>query len=169
MIRNLVAFLFVVVAILGLALVIDVGAARLGVAQAQAQPLDAGSGSGSGSGSAITAPARPSDAVANPLDDPQEALTEVKAAKKQGWPLFVLMSLVMIAKLVQGAGKRWPDNRIMKWLNTDSRSFIIAGIGTVGSAAFDVAFQHGGWPAIMFAGIGAGLALMQPHSKPATS
>lgn len=122
--------------------------------------LDAGVGSGSA--------ALPADVLHDPVTHPQAAFDDARAAQKIGWPLCVLAVLIMLARGAQTAGKKWAW-RWLAWLNTGVRAFVLAGIGTVGAAAFNSLALGGTWFAVALAAAASLLALMAPTPKPAST
>jgi len=118
---------------------------------------------GSGSGSQVA----PADQLHDPVVDPTAAFNDAMAMKKIGWPLALLASLIMLARGVQSAAKRWPDVKAVAWLGSGSRAFAIAGALTIGAAAFNVLAKGGTWYAVAIAAAGALFALLAPAPKPA--
>lgn len=128
------------------------------IGDAFAQPIDAGPGSGSA--------VAPADVLHDPVTDPVAAFDDARAAQKIGWPLALLACLIMVARAAQTAGKRW-SWAWLKWLNTGVRAFVIAGVITVGSAAFNTLALGGTWYAVGLAAAVALLAVITPAPKPA--
>lgn len=153
--------LILVVFATGLALT---GIAFVTAADAFAQTVDAGvmldAGVGSGSGSAM-----PADVLDDPVTNPAAAFDDAKAMHKLGWPLLLLASLIMIAKGLLTAGKRWSWSWL-KWLNTGVRAVAIAGVITVASAAFNTLALGGTYFAVMVAAAGALFTMIAPTPKP---
>lgn len=144
----------------------DVGRAQadnVALADAGATAItDAGAGSGSGS-------ATPADKLHDPVAEPMAAFDDVVAMKKIGWPLALLGALIMLARGVQSAAKRWPTVKALAWLGTGVRAFVIAGVITVSTASFNALATGGTWFAVAMAAFGAFLALLAPAPKPAGS
>ena len=104
----------------------------------------------------------------DPTVDPLAAVDDVRAAKRHGWPAAVLAGSIMLALALRTAGKKWPTQRWILWLNTGKRAFVIAAVISVGSACFDAVVLGGTLMAIAFAGAFAFFALMNSsESKPA--
>jgi hypothetical protein len=168
MMRYLLNAVCVLVAIVGLAIVIDTGAQHLGVQQALAEPppilIDAGASAGSDTGSAV-APV-PTVSAHDAITSPQDSLSDAQAAKKHGWPIFVIVCLIMVAKTLQTAGKRWPDIKSIAWLNSGMRAAIITGVITIGTASCDTVLNGGSWFTVAYAAAGSFLLLV--HPSPAT-
>lgn len=147
-----------------------------GVSVAQAQVPDAGpvvvpafvdpaEGSASvssagGSDGLVAAQPAPSAGVTNPAEHPLQAWDDAKAARKGGWPLLVFFALVALTKAlaygrdklggVPGVG--W----IARRLAVGKTAMIVAGIGAIGCAGYDVLANGGSLVAALTA---AGLAL----------
>lgn len=127
-------------------------------------------GSGSASSSAIAPPSQPvvpADQLHDPVADPIKAFDDVRAAQKIGWPLALLATLVMAARGLSSAGKRWPSVRWLSWLNTGARAFVIAGLTTLSCAAFNTLALGGTWFAVAMAACAAFLTLVTPSPKTA--
>lgn len=118
--------------------------------------LDAGVGSGS---------AMPADELDDPVTNPSAAFDDAKAMHKLGWPLLLLATLIMVAKGLLTAGKRWKW-KWLTWLNTGVRAVAIAGVITVGSAAFNTLALGGTYVAVLIAAAGALFTLIAPTPKP---
>lgn len=91
--------------------------------------------------------AKPSDALHDPTKDPIAAWDDAKAAKRTSWPLAVWAVLAMLGKaLAYGAGKL--DGvpllgALARWLAKGKAAMVVAGIGAVGAAGFDVLINGG--------------------------
>lgn len=131
----------------------------LGLVGASAVYAD-GSAVVEGSGSAPAAPL-PSDSLANPVDDPAEAYSDLKAAKKQGWAFAILAGVVMLAAAVGRAAKKWPTWPVLSWINQHKKVLIVStAIGVTATAAFNALSLGGSWFAVIGAGGGALLAFI---------
>lgn len=108
----------------------------------------------------------PADKLHDPVLAPLEAMDDARAMQKLGWPLALLASLIMVARGLASAGKRWPSVRWLAWLNTGVRAFAIAGVATVAAAAFNTLALGGTWFAVAMAAAGAGLAMLVPSPPP---
>lgn len=108
----------------------------------------------SGSGATVEQP-KPSDAIHNPASEPVAAWDDVKAARKTSWPLAVWAVLAMLGKaLAYGSDKlkRVPVlGKLAAWLATGKRAMVVAGIGAVGSAGYDVLVAGGSLVAALIA------------------
>lgn len=114
---------------------------------------------GSGSGSAVT-PA-PHDTVDDPTKDPGAYIDDVKAAKRQGWPLAILVGAygVMIGLIRLG----W-----LKKVSGTAAAVLAAGAAIVASA-LDALVSTGTWWATMAAAVGALLLVLAPHKTEAAT
>lgn len=103
-----------------------------------------------GAGSDVAPPpaaAAPSDALHNPATSPVAAWDDEKAARKTSWPLAVWAALAMLGKaLAYGRDKLkglpaigWIANR----LSVGKTAMIVAGIGAVGAAGYDILASGG--------------------------
>lgn len=103
-------------------------------------------GSGSGSGSAI-APLPQAGGVVDPLENPGAAISEFQLAKKTGWPLAVLLVLVMITH-----GLAYLEvTPLGKWLAVGTRASVISALGTMIAAAYNAVLMGGTLTAALFA------------------
>lgn len=128
-------------------------------------PSDAGAApADAGSGSAIVS-TQPSDALANPIDDPIEAYSDLKAAKRLGWAPFLLAIVVMLTAAFARAGQKWPTVKPLAWVAKKKWALLaISGAGLVAAASYN-ALALGGSPyAALLAAGGAVLALVMPKS-----
>lgn len=108
-----------------------------------------------GAGSA-SAPA-PADSLANPIDDPVEAYSDLKAAKKQGWAFAIIAGIVMLCAAIGRAAVKWPTWPVLNWINKHKKALIVVGgAGVTATAAFN-ALALGGSPFAIAAAAGAAL------------
>jgi hypothetical protein len=124
---------------------------------------DSGSAVSSSSPPATSAPAAaPADKLHDPVTQPAQALDDVVAAKKLGWPLFVLACLLLGARAAGELGKSvsW-----LAWLSKGRAAFVVAGAATVAAACFNTVALGGHGMAILAAAAGAALALLRPVAK----
>ncbi len=141
-------------------------------ADAPVEPAPSGpaasEGSSAGSGSATT-PTKPSDALANPVDDPLEAINDARQAFKQGWAVGLLAIVVMLTAGLARAGQKWPTAKPLAWIAKKKWALLaISGAGLVGAAAYN-ALALGGSPyAALLAAGGAVLALVMPKAGEAS-
>lgn len=117
------------------------------------------SASGSGSG------ARPSDELADPVEDPIGAVADARDAQRQGWPVFALVAIVMLSRGIGTAHRRWPASRWLAWLG-GKPALAVGGVGVVAGAAFDALVLSGSWWAALIAAAGAFLLLVSPEPAP---
>jgi hypothetical protein len=107
---------------------------------------------------APVAPA-PSAAAPNPIEHPAQAWTEAKAARKVGWPIAIFLVLVMLSKAVaygREKFKTWPViGKAAQWLSVGKRAMIVAGVGAVSAAGYDVLASGG---SLVGALVAAGMA-----------
>lgn len=120
--------------------------------------VDSGSAeAGSGSGSS-TAPA-PHEGIHDPGQAPVQYVDDVKAARRQGWPLAILVGVygVLIALIRLG------------WIKKVSGrgAAIAAGLAAVLASTIDALAASGTLWSAVFAAAGAGLLLLQPHKTEA--
>lgn len=96
----------------------------------------------------------PSDALHNPVDDPLKALDDAKQAKKQGWGLFILASLIMLTAGLAKAATKWPTLWGLSTINKHKTTLIISACLGVGvTAAYNALADGGSWYAVI--GVGA--------------
>lgn len=146
------------------ALVMTLAVPHFTVSLAHAQDgsalVDAGTPD-AGSASAPSPAPLPSDSLANPVDDPVEAYSDLKAAKKQGWAFAVLAGLCMAAAALGRAAMKWPTWPVLSWINEHKKVLLItAGVGVTATAAFNALALGGSWFAIIGAAGGALLAFI---------
>lgn len=143
-------------------------------------PHDDGSG-GSGSGSATstittttTTEIKPNDALHNPATDPAGAWSDENAARKTSWPLAVWAGLAMLGKaLAYGRDKLKTVpviGKLAAWLATGKMAMLVAGVGAVGAAGYDVLMAGGSLVAALVASgvaiAGISHSTTQPTSPP---
>lgn len=109
----------------------------------------------------VPAPRGPSAELDDPLTNPGGAYRDLVAAKDSGgWALALLAGLVMLARMAT----RLPGG-IGAWLGVGTRATVV-GIAAAGAiAAYDTLALGGRLGAVLFAIIGAVLALMWPAPK----
>jgi hypothetical protein len=112
---------------------------------------------GSGFGSDIPVALVPSSALPNPATDPMAAITEERLARKTGWPLAVFAGLAMLGKALAYGRDKLQNVPILgpaaKWLSIGKRVMVVAAIGGVGSAGYDVLVGGGTLTAALYAGV----------------
>lgn len=169
--RMLLAFVFVLVcgmaAMRAYAQTLDAGAGSA------VTLVDAGVGSASGGGTVTTPPAFGSGSaiaplpqaggVVDPLENPAAALTEYQLAKKTGWPLAVLLILVMITHGLTYA----ETTSLGKWLAVDHRASIISIAGTMIATAYNTFLMGGTLTSALVAASASFFLLKNAKPKPA--
>ena len=106
---------------------------------------------------AVQDPSAPAqhDSIDNPLTSPVAAWDDLKAAKKVSWPMLIWAVLAMLGKaLAYGAEKfkTWPViGKLASWLAQGKRAMVVAGLGALGAAGFDVLASGGSWVAALIA------------------
>lgn len=152
-----------VLALLG-AMLVTIGPAWIGYQVARGDdgsgsallaPIDAGVAS-----APAEAPAKPSDALHDPVSSPSAAFDDLKAAKKMGWGLLVLAVLVMACRVLGKLGGRF------KALGTGRIAVVIAAVGTLAVTAYNALALGGTWMAAASAAIVAGAAFWNSHAEP---
>ncbi len=100
----------------------------------------------------VTAPvivvAVPSDAIADPVKEPAAAFDDVKAARKTGWTLALLVVLIMA---LRGLGYF----KGLSFFKKDRVAIVVAGALTVATSLFDTLILGGTWVAALYAAAGA--------------
>ena len=115
--------------------------------------------------SAVAAPA-PSDSLANPVDDPVEAISDLRAAKKQGWAFAIIAAVCMVAAGLGRAAVKWPSWPVLSWINTHKKVLIVTtGVSVTATAAFNALSLGGSW----YASIGAAGAALLAYIQAAPS
>jgi hypothetical protein len=122
--------------------------------------------SGSGSGSAASSPASTATTLHDPTTDPLGAISDARDAKSKGWPLLVLVVLIALTKSLSFVGGKLAP--LGKFLAKGKNAMIVAGVGTVLAACYNVLAAGGSWYAVLMAAGAAGLALISSHA-PATA
>jgi len=108
----------------------------------------------------------PSDALANPVDNPVEAYSDLKAAKKQGWAFAILAGIVMLCAAIGRAAVKWPSSPGLNWVNKNKKAlFVVTGAGLTATAAFNALSLGGSW----YASIGAAGAALLAYIQAAPS
>lgn len=97
---------------------------------------------------------------ADPLAQPQAAFDELQAAKKLGWPILVLVVLIIASRLLARLGG------VFTFLGTGKASLVIAGVGAVALAAYNAIALGGTWLAAGMAAMLAGIAAWDAAAKP---
>lgn len=124
---------------------------------------DAGSGS-----SAHVVPASAA-AAPNPIEQPAQAWSDEKAAQKVGWPLAIWLALVMLGKaLAYGRDKvkGWPViGKLAARLAVGKGAMIVAAVGAVGAAGYDVLVNGGTWVAALVTSVAALGGVMHSTTK----
>lgn len=104
--------------------------------------------------------AAPIATVTNPAEHPIQAWDEARAAKKSGWAMLVFFCLVALTKALAYGRDKLQGLPLIGWaakrLSVGKTAMIVAGIGAVGCAGYDVLIGGGSPTAALFA---AGAAL----------
>lgn len=138
--------------------------------------VDAGSAATTPATVTTTTTTTTAEAVPNPVKSPAAAWDDAKAAKKTSWPLLVWLLLVMLGKaLAYGrvALKGVPVvGKLAARLAVGKAAMVVAAIGAIGAAGYDVLVSGGSWVAALVAS-GAALggvlhSTTQPPATPAT-
>ena len=132
---------------------------ELGMSAAHADTLallDAGPGSGSGSAAAS------SPTVHDPSQDPAGYFSDLKTAKKNGWGLVVLVSVLGLCELLAAAGKKISA---LAWLGKGRVSIAIGAGAAIATTAIASLADGGSWSAVATAAIGAALLYWHPAAK----
>ncbi len=127
--------------------------------------IDAGVSDGSGSGvtttTTVTVETKPSDSVVDPIEHPATAIDQAKIAKKSGWAMLVFFVLVALTKGLAYGRDKFAGLPGIGWiarrLSVGKTAMIVAGIGAVGAAGYDVLVGGGSVTAALFAA-GAAIA-----------
>ena len=147
---------------LSVMLALGIGAGSVGMfyaGRADAQPVVVDAGAGS----AIDTPAppappvvavelKPSDKIHDPTSEPLEYVSDVKLAKRTGWPLAILVGLFGLCKIL-GRAK---DVKALAWLGRGKAAFVVGCAGAIVAAMID-AVAGGG--TLVAAGYAAAIAL----------
>lgn len=126
-------------------------------------------------GSAVEVAVAPSkvEAVANPARSPVAAWDDVKAARKTSWPLAVWLVLVMLGKaLAYGRdklGKVPLVGKLAAVLAKGKGAMILAAVGAVGAAGYEVLLGGGSWVAALVASGAALGGVISSTTRPATA
>lgn len=109
------------------------------------------------------APRGPAAELDDPLEHPADAWGDLVAAKRSGgWALALLAFLVMVARMAT----RLPGG-IGAWLGVGTRATVVAVVTAGAVAAYDALALGGRLSSVLFAIVGAALALMMPQAQPA--
>lgn len=108
-------------------------------------PATAGSDS-STSGSAAPVH-KPSDDLDNPAKNPIAAWDDAKAARRTSWPLAVWAVLAMLGKALAYGATALAGvpllGKLAAWMAKGKGAMVVAGVGAVGAAGFDVLANGG--------------------------
>lgn len=92
-----------------------------------------------------------SEQVPNPAEHPLEAWDDAKAAKKTSWPLLVWLSLVMLGKALAYGRDHLKGVPLVGWIARrmaiGKTAMLVAAVGAVGAAGYDVVIAGGSWVA----------------------
>lgn len=136
---------------------------RIGVASADNDPAPTHDSGAAADAAAEPPPSTgPADQLHDPIDDPGPAYDDLVRAKKSGgWALALLAGFVMITRVLA----RLPGS-LGAWFRVGVRATVVAAGGAIGVAAFNALALGGTWIAVLFAAVGAGLALITPIPPP---
>lgn len=147
------------------------GALALVIMLVKLSHADVGSGSaGSGSvvavvdaGSGSAASSTPADKLADPVDNPTAAYDDLKAAKRESWPVLAFAIVLMLARVVGKAGKSVP---LLAKLATGRVAVVVAGAAAVAAAGYNAAFAGGSAIALITAVVATALAYWNSQAAP---
>jgi hypothetical protein len=108
-------------------------------------------------------------ALPNPIEHPAEALTDVQLTRKSGWPFAVWAVLAMIGKALAYSRdklKGGPLGKLAMWLAVGKRAMVVAAIGAVGTAGYDVLLAGGTVTAALMASGFAVAGIVSSTTKP---
>jgi hypothetical protein len=131
----------------------DSGSAAIAAPPADTHALPAPALTGSGSDVA------PADKLHDPLAAPIAAFDDVLAAKKLGWPILVLVALILISRVLARVGG------VFKPLGSGKAALGIAAVGTFAITAYNAVALGGSWFAAVTAAVVAGFAAWDAGAK----
>lgn len=100
----------------------------------------------------------PTDRLADPTKNPAQALSDIKQAERQGWPVLVFMIGAMLAKLLGRAKKiAW-----LAWLDKGRTAIVVGAVGALLTAGYNAMADGGSLYAALYAGAIAGAAYWNP-------
>lgn len=113
----------------------------------------------------------PSDKLHDPVVNPMAALNDERDLQRQGWAVFLLGVLLMLARGLQSWAPSHKDDvgkvgAAARWLAGGARAFAIAGVIATAGAAYNALVLGGAWGAVVLAAIGAGFAALVPAKRP---
>lgn len=94
---------------------------------------------------AASSPATPAPTVHDPMTDPSGYISELEAAKKSGWPLFVLVGVYGLCELLAAGGKTGGK---LAWLGKGRISVVIGGAAALATSAINALAAGGTWMAV---------------------
>ncbi len=157
---NKLASSVILILCLAVGVVGTMGIYELAYSQGSGAPLDAGAGPAPPADSDIAvaethldpatrpAVAPPSDSIDDPVKAPAAAFDDVKAAKKTGWTMLLLVVLIMA---LRGLGYL----KGLSFLARDRVAIVIGGAITVATALYDTLVLGGTWVAALYAAAAA--------------
>ena len=114
----------------------------------------------------------PAVLLPDPIEHPALALTDVQLARKTGWPLAIWAALAMFGKALAYARDKlrtWPViGKVAAWLAEGKRAMVVAAIGAVGAAGYNVLLAGGTVTAALIASGVAIAGLTHSTTQPTT-
>ena len=95
----------------------------------------------------------PADKLHDPASNPSAAWSDMKAAKKVGWPLAVFAGLVLLCKLLARA----KNYAMFSALGKGKTAVIVGATGALAASCYNAAVDGGAWTAVLLSGL-VGLA-----------
>lgn len=136
------------------------GVHELGMRRAAADvpALAVGSGSAAaGSAAPVALPAGP--VIHDPVTDPGDFISDLKSAKRTGWPLLLLIAAFGLCEILAAAGSKIAA---LAWLGRGRVSIVVGGATAVIFAAIAAVTGSGSWSAVLGAAVTAGLLYAHP-------
>lgn len=132
-------------------------------------PIDAGVSMDAGTASGLPSSATQLPDVMHPAD----AYTDAKMAQKTSWALLIYFALVMLFKALAYARDKLGSvpllGALAKWLATGKVAMVVAGIGAVGAAGYNVLVNGGTFIAAVVASGVAIAGAMHSTTQPTES
>lgn len=100
-------------------------------------------------------------APVDPVADPSGYISELAAAKAQGWGVLLLVGVFGLCEILAAAGK----NGALAWLGKGRISILIGAGVAVSTAAIVALSSSGTWFAAGYAAVGAVLLYLHPAAK----
>lgn len=110
-----------------------------------------------------------SSAISDPAEHPVQAWDEAKAARKGGWAMLVFFALVALTKALAYGRDKLAGlpviGALAKRLAVGKTAMIVAGLGAIGAAGYDVLVGGGSLTAALFAAGAAAGGVMHSTTK----